>query len=172
MKKIVAISLLSLAYLAACATTQPMVSATLEPRSGSNATGTVSFRDLGNGDVEVRVDITGTTPGQHGFHIHETGDCSAPDATSAGPHFNPTNMNHGAPSTGMHHAGDFGNLTADANGVIRTTFRTRWISLDSSPTSAIGKAVILHEKADDLTSQPAGNAGARIACGVVTTGGM
>ena len=119
------------------------------------------------GNVEVVVDLTGVPPGVHGFHIHEKGDCGN-NGANAGGHFNPTGMVHGAPDAVSHHAGDFGNVTADANGEVHTRFTTHSISLtEGFSSSAIGHAVVLHEKADDLISQPSGNAGARIACGVV-----
>jgi Cu-Zn family superoxide dismutase len=146
---------------------RPMAMATLAPTSGQTAGGTVHFNDVGDGNVEVVVDLTGVPPGVHGFHIHEKGDCGN-NAANAGGHFNPTGMVHGAPDAVSHHAGDFGNVTADANGEVHTRFTTHSISLtEGFSSSAIGHAVVLHEKADDLISQPSGNAGARIACGVV-----
>jgi superoxide dismutase, Cu-Zn family len=162
-------ALLVLSVLAAaCATTsatQPAAVAALEPRSGSQASGTVRFVE-GSDGVTVIVDITGTTPGEHGFHVHDKGDCSAADATSAGPHYDVGGNPHGGPATPAHHTGDFGNLTADSSGAIRTQFTTRTITVGPGANSVVGKAVILHASADDLTSQPAGNSGARIACGV------
>jgi Cu-Zn family superoxide dismutase len=115
--------------------------------------------------VRVEVDLNGATTGIHGFHIHETGDCSAPDATSAGAHFNPSGAPHGSMSTATH-AGDFGNLTADSSGRINTEFSTRSITVAPGDRSVLGKAVLLHASPDDLTSQPSGNSGARVACGV------
>jgi superoxide dismutase, Cu-Zn family len=161
--------ILSLA-LAGCAT-QPTPVATavanLEPRSGSNARGTVTFTENSDGTVNVAVSVSGVTPpGVHGFHVHETGDCSAADATSAGGHFDVGGNPHGGPNRPPHHTGDFGNLTADANGVISTRFTSRTIRVSPGPNSVVGKAVILHASRDDLTSQPAGDSGARIACGV------
>jgi Cu-Zn family superoxide dismutase len=117
----------------------------------------------------VQVDLTGVPPGTHGFHIHEKGDCGN-NGANAGAHFNPTGMVHGAPDAVSHHAGDFGNVTAEANGEVHTRFTTHSISLKAAdPTSPVGRAVVLHEKADDLVTQPSGNAGARIACGIVET---
>lgn len=143
-------------------------SATLEPRSGSNARGTANFSQRSDGSVAMRVDISGVAPGLHGIHVHENGDCSAADATSAGGHFNPNNGPHGGPHDTARHAGDFGNVTADANGTIRTEVVVSGVTLGDGPASAVGKALVLHATADDFTSQPAGNSGARIACGVIT----
>jgi Cu-Zn family superoxide dismutase len=145
----------------------PMAMATLDPTSGSTAKGVVHFTDVGDGNVEVVVDLTGVPPGVHGFHIHEKGDCGN-NAMNAGGHFNPTGMIHGAPDAVSHHAGDFGNVTAEANGEVHTRFTTHSISLKANDTTnAVGHAVVLHANPDDLTSQPAGNAGPRIACGIV-----
>jgi len=147
----------------------PMASATLQPSSGQTAKGTVHFTDVGDGNVEVLVDLTGVPPGVHGFHVHEKGDCGN-NGNNAGGHFNPTGMVHGAPDAVSHHAGDFGNVTADANGEVHTRFTTHSITLKSGETTnPVGHAVVLHEKADDLVTQPSGNAGARIACGVIQT---
>jgi Cu-Zn family superoxide dismutase len=112
--------------------------------------------------------VTGLPPGQHGFHIHETGDCSAPDASSAGGHFNPTGAPHGAPSAAEHHAGDLGNIEANAEGQAEVNIHANGVSLEeAAPNSIKGKAVIVHAAADDLQTQPTGNAGARLACGVI-----
>ncbi|MGV3771555.1 MAG: superoxide dismutase family protein [Verrucomicrobiales bacterium] len=139
--------------------------AVLTPKSGSNVKGTVTFVEEVEG-VRVTANIQGLTPGPHGFHIHEKGDCSADDATSAGPHFNPTGAPHGAPTGGQHHVGDFGNLEADQRGEVKFNRVFTFLRMDGT-NSIVGRAVIVHEKADDLTSQPAGNAGARQACGVI-----
>jgi superoxide dismutase, Cu-Zn family len=140
--------------------------ASLESRSGSTVTGTVTLTEK-DGKVEVVAKVEGLTPGDHGFHIHEKGDCSAPDAKSAGDHFNPDQAEHGAPEAAAHHAGDFGNLTAGDDGKADKTWTVDFITLDDGPRSAVGKAFVVHEKPDDLKSQPSGNAGARIACGVI-----
>lgn len=162
------ISLAALLFIVGCAHSRgPMATATLDSTSGSTAKGTVHFTDVGDGNVEVQADLTGVPPGVHGFHVHDKGDCGN-NATNAGGHFNPTGMIHGAPDAVSHHAGDFGNVTADANGEVHTKFTTHSISLKAGETTnAIGHAVVLHGNPDDLTSQPAGNAGPRIACGVV-----
>jgi len=142
-----------------------LATVTLDPASGSQAHGTVTFIRQGDG-ILVKAEITGLTPGQHGIHIHDKGDCSAPDAMSAGGHFNPTGMPHGGPMTEMHHAGDFGNLVADENGVVHFEQVFHGLSFEGT-NSIIGRAIIVHAKADDLTSQPSGNSGARVACGVI-----
>ena len=143
----------------------------LAPTEGFNASGTVTFTQEGNG-VRVVADVMGVPQGQHGFHIHETGDCSAPDASSAGDHFNPTNTPHGAPDNpaDQRHVGDLGNLEAGADST-GTYDRTDTVISLQGPNSIIGKAVILHSGEDDLTTQPSGDAGDRIACGVIEMGG-
>lgn len=166
MKKLVLVSI-SLLVLAGCASTmRPTASATLMPTTGSTAQGTVRFVQLADGAVEVSVDLTGVPPGVHGFHVHDKGDCGD-NGNAAGGHFNPSATPHGAPQAEPHHAGDFGNVTADASGGVRTTFTTRSVTVEPGPNSAVGHAVILHANPDDLTTQPTGNAGGRIACGVV-----
>ena len=139
--------------------------AKLEPKSGSNVTGTVTFTKSGD-EVQVVAEIQNLKAGKHGFHIHEKGDCSAPDAASAGGHFNPTNRHHGGPVTTEHHTGDLGNIDADASGKVHFEWKGK-MSL-SGADSIIGKSVVVHEKEDDLKTDPAGNSGARIACGVIT----
>ena len=141
--------------------------ARLEPTQGNNVRGTVNFKAEGNG-VRVTADITGLTPGEHGFHVHEKGDCSAPDGSSAGAHFNPTNQPHGAREADARHVGDLGNLVADANGRAQLNYVDSKLAL-SGPNSIVGRAVIVHAKADDLKSQPSGEAGGRVACGVIQT---
>ena len=139
--------------------------AVLHPTTGSNVSGTVTFTASGN-QVKVVADITGLTPGKHGFHIHEFGDCSDPKAASAGSHFNPTHKQHGAPDASDRHAGDLGNIEADASGKAHLELTDSVMKLSGSD-SIIGHAVIVHEKADDLKTQPTGDAGGRLACGVI-----
>jgi Cu-Zn family superoxide dismutase len=127
--------------------------------------GLVTFTVKGD-VVVVNASITGLTPGKHGFHIHEKGDCSAPDGSSAGGHFNPTHMKHGAPTDAERHVGDLGNVVADEKGNATLVWNDKVIKL-SGPNSIIGKGVIVHAGEDDLKSQPTGNAGARVACGVI-----
>src|SRR6266571_2140136 len=138
--------------------------ATLDPKSESKVTGTVTFTKTGD-ETRVVADIENLTPGKHGFHIHEKGDCSAADAASAGGHFNPTQKHHGGPTTAEHHAGDLGNIEADASGKAHLDWKGK-LSL-SGKDSIIGRSVVVHEKEDDLKTDPAGNSGARIACGTI-----
>lgn len=141
--------------------------AEMKSASGSTVTGTVTFTEK-EGKTEVAIDLKGLKPGDHGIHIHEKGDCSAPDAKSAGDHFNPAKAPHGAPDAPQHHAGDLGNITAGEDGVAQKTVTVDFLTVAEGEKSAVGRAVIVHEKQDDLKSQPAGNAGARVACGVVS----
>ena len=168
MKKLVLFSC-SLLVVAGCASMNrgPMATATLAPTSGSTAAGTVHLTQLGDGAVEVQVNLTGVPEGTHGFHIHERGDCGD-NGNAAGGHYNPTGTPHGAPHADQKHAGDFGNVTANAQGNVATRFTTRSITVADGPITAVGHAIILHANPDDLQTQPTGNAGARIACGVVT----
>jgi Cu-Zn family superoxide dismutase len=143
-----------------------VATADLEPTRGNDVSGEARFRDLGEGQVEVELELTGLEPmSTHAFHIHEFGDCSAPDASSAGNHFNPTGEPHGLPPVPNRHAGDLGNLTADAEGtaVVRRTYNTLPLG---GTRAVIGKAIIVHESADRGV-QPSGGSGDRIACGVI-----
>src|SRR3954462_15464853 len=139
--------------------------AVLHPTTGSNVAGTVTFTASGE-TVKVVADISGLTPGKHGFHIHEFGDCSSPDGKSAGGHFNPGNHQHGAPDATDRHAGDLGNIEADATGKAHLEVTDTVMKLSGSD-SILGHAVIVHEKADDLKTQPTGDAGGRLGCGVI-----
>jgi Cu-Zn family superoxide dismutase len=139
--------------------------AVLHPTAGNNVTGSVTFTQSGE-TVKVVADITGLTPGKHGFHIHEFGDCSSSDGSSAGGHFNPTHKQHGAPDASDRHAGDLGNIEADASGKAHLEWTDKVMKL-SGADSIVGHAVIVHEKTDDLKTQPTGNAGGRLACGVI-----
>lgn len=143
----------------------PLAVAVMAPSSGSNVRGTVNFIQ-DKDKVRVEAIINGLSPGKHGFHIHEKGDCSAPDASSAGGHFNPTGMPHGGPDHEKRHVGDFGNLEADSSGQAKYSQTFADLKFDGA-TSILGKAVIVHEKADDLKTQPTGDAGGRVACGVI-----
>jgi superoxide dismutase, Cu-Zn family len=138
--------------------------AVLHSASGSQVAGTVTFTKTGD-TVQVVADITGLTPGKHAFHIHEFGDCSAADASSAGSHFNPMKKPHGAPDNPERHAGDMGNLEADSAGKAHLELKDSMLKLGGE-NSILGRGVIVHEKVDDW-SQPVGNAGGRVACGVV-----
>ena len=140
--------------------------ATVKLASTANQTarGEVTFTQEAGG-VRVTGSFSGLVYGEHGFHVHEKGDCSAPDAASAGGHYNPATKPHAAREAAERHVGDLGNLKADPYGLARVDFVDTGISL-AGPNSIIGKAVIVHEKADDFKTQPTGNAGARVACGV------
>lgn len=167
MKKFVLVTISAL-ILGACAhSKQPMATAMLQPSTGATAHGAVHFTQLSDGTVDVQADLFGVPPGVHGFHVHENGDCSN-NGQAAGGHFNPMNMPHAAPDMASHHAGDFGNVTADEKGEVHAKFNTHSVTVAAGTTSAVGHAVILHANPDDLTTQPTGNAGARIACGIVT----
>ena len=135
---------------------------------GNNVTGTVVFTKT-DGGVKIVADLQGLTKGKHGFHIHECGDCSAPDGTSAGGHFNPASKSHGAPMDMGRHAGDMGNIEADDNGKAHLEYVDPMMSL-AGEHSIIGRSVIVHKSEDDLKTQPTGNAGARVACGVIGIG--
>lgn len=137
----------------------------LHPTKGNNVKGTVTFTKESDG-IKVVADLEGLTPGKHGIHIHQYGDCSAPDAESAGGHFNPANTQHGGPNSQSRHVGDFGNITADQNGKAHLELTDKNISFEGAG-SIIGHALVIHAKEDDLKSQPSGNAGARVACGVI-----
>ena len=141
--------------------------ATLSPTQGSTVQGRMHFSKQPDGSVRVSGSVQGLPANSvHGFHLHEKGDCSAPDGSSAGGHFNPMLTAHGAHGAG--HAGDLPSLRADGSGVARFDFSSRSITVGHGRTDVIGQAVIVHQNADDFTTQPTGNAGGRLACGVVT----
>jgi len=139
--------------------------AVINPTKGNKVSGIVRFQEVPAG-VRVVADLTGLTPGKHGFHIHEYGDCSADDGTSAGGHFNPAKMPHGSPASVERHAGDLGNIEADTDGKAHLDYVDSKISFTGA-NSIIGRSVVVHEKEDDLKTQPTGAAGARVACGVI-----
>jgi Cu-Zn family superoxide dismutase len=140
--------------------------AVLHPTAGNKVSGIVTFTEEADG-VRVQADIAGLPPGKHGFHVHEFGDCSAPDLASAGAHFNPTNKPHAGPDSAARHVGDMGNVDADASGAAKLNYVDHEISLTNDQRSVIGRSVVVHAKADDLKSQPAGDSGARVGCGVI-----
>lgn len=142
--------------------------AQLKPTQGNTATGTVTFTQQGL-RVDVRVQVSGLTPNQeHGFHVHEKGDCSSPDGMSTGGHFNPGGQPHG-PQSGPHHGGDMPSLRADASGNAQAAFQMQGVSVGTGIDGLLGRGVIVHAKPDDYATQPTGNSGARIACGVITS---
>ena len=138
------------------------------PTQGNTVTGTVTFTKV-DGGVKVVADLQGLSAGKHGIHIHECGDCSAADGSSAGGHFNPMAKSHGAPMDAMRHEGDMGNITADAAGKAHLEYVDKNITLEGM-TSIIGRSIIVHKNEDDLKTQPTGNAGARVGCGVIGIG--
>lgn len=154
--------------LTGCAAPQgPAATASLRPTAGSNTSGTVRFVQAGS-QVLVSGEVRGLKPGaEHGFHVHEKGDCSSPDGTSAGGHFNPEGKPHGQHGPGLHHAGDLPSLKADANGVAAFSFESNSIAVGSGATDIVGKGLIVHRDPDDYTTQPTGNAGPRLACAVI-----
>ncbi len=140
--------------------------AKLVPTSGSKVSGAVSFTQYGD-KIMVEADISGLTPGAHGFHIHEKGDCRAADGMSAGGHFNPAGTAHGGPNGTPRHAGDLGNIVADASGHAVHSVELTDVTLGADANSIVGRAVVVHAGADDLATQPSGGSGARIACGLI-----
>src|SRR6266508_3199084 len=141
-------------------------SATIEPRSGSTVTGTATFEEISTGGVRVHVHIEKAPAGTHGLHIHEKGDCSDPEAKSAGGHFNPAGNPHAGPMDAKRHAGDLGNIEIKADGTGDLDTSSDLITVKAGPNSVVGRSVS-HEKEDDLKTQPTGNAGGRLGCGVI-----
>lgn len=143
--------------------------ATISSASGSGLTGTATFTKESQG-VKLVLTVEKATPGPHAVHLHQNGDCSKPDATSAGPHWNPTKQPHGKRGEGDHHKGDMPNMEIgqDGKGRLELTVDGWTIGGTDTTTNIINKAIIVHAKADDYKSQPAGNAGDRIGCGVIT----
>ncbi len=180
------ILLLSVGFLAYCASTSdetpetvepgetigvpppPQVVATaladLFPTEGSETNGSVTFEQT-NGRVKIVLEVRALTPGKHGFHIHAIGDCSSPDASSAKGHLNPGNTQHGAPDSPTHHAGDLGNIEADAEGNASFRMTVDFITLSEGPNSVLDKAVVV--EADEDNFDPSRSDGARLACGVI-----
>lgn len=141
---------------------------TLKGPEGSAIQGTVTFIQQGD-EVRIVADVAGAPEGKHGIHLHEHGDCGGEAFANAGGHFNPTDAPHACPPTEPRHAGDFGNIDIDADGKGHLELTTRDLTVSPGPKSVVGKAVVLHAHADDCESQPAGDSGARIACGAVHT---
>ena len=152
--------------LAACfaaAAQAQTASATLAPTAGNTTAGSVTFTQKGD-KVTVNVNLSGLAPGGHGFHVHEKGDCSAPDAMSAGGHFNPKSAaHHGGPSAPVRHGGDLGNMQVDSNGRGLLVVAVGDLTMDN----VVGRSIVVHQTVDDLKTDPAGNSGARVACGVI-----
>ena len=179
----IAVPALSLAVLAGCdhmhmnndgdkktvavAHIKPAPGATTQPAIGKGA-GTVTFTQKAVDKVRVQAELTGLPPGEHGIHIHEKSDLTAPDLSSAGPHFNPSHAKHAGPMAEMHHAGDLGNITADASGNAKLDITIDGVTLlGDGANNILMKSVVIHAKADDLKTDPSGNSGPRIAGGVI-----
>ena len=145
---------------------QPLMQATAVIRDLSGArVGAATFADTYTG-VLVTGNLTGIGLGAHGIHIHEIGKCEVP-FMSAGGHFNPMGMEHAGPADEKHHAGDLGNIEVQTGGTGDLTITSKMLTVQSGPNSVVGRSVIFHEKADDLKTQPTGNAGGRLGCGVI-----
>ena len=174
------ILLLSVGFLTYCASTPDETSETVEippppqvvamalvdlfPTEGSEANGSVTFEET-NGRVKITVEMSGLAPGKHGIHIHEIGDCSSPDASSTQSHWNPGNTPHGAPDSPTHHAGDLGNIEADAEGNASFQMTVDFFTLSEGPNSILGKAVVVETDEDNF--DPSRSDGAGLACGVI-----
>lgn len=141
--------------------------AEITPTEGNDARGTL-YLSTRNGTVQIAGTIRGLESGAHGFHIHEVGDCSAPDASSAGDHFNPHDDPHGSPRDleNAHHVGDLGNLTVNEQGEAQVDVEDNEMQL-SGPESVVGKAIVVHADQDDFETQPSGNSGAPVGCGEI-----
>lgn len=152
------------------AETKPFIEVThavvvLNPTKDSVVQGRVEFKKV-DGGVLITGEVSGLAPGKHGFHIHEFGDCSSADGSSAGGHFNPTHSKHGGPDHADRHAGDLGNIVANEFGVGVYSRVDTMIQLNG-PNTIVGHSLIVHSLPDDYTTQPTGNAGGRLACGVI-----
>ncbi len=146
-----------------------LAEAKLEPLNGSKVNGEVTFKELEDGSVLYNISVTGLEPNStHAIHIHQNGDCSAKDGSSAGGHWNPTEDEHGQLNKEHHHLGDIGNLQANDKGIAVLSGTTDLWTLSKKTSNNIrGHSIIVHAAADDFTSQPSGNAGQRVACGVI-----
>ena len=165
-------SLVALFVIASCGTLAPSMSepatkavAVVRPLRGSAVQGLVTFVQEGKG-VRIYAELTGLTPGKHGFHIHEFGDITSADGSSAGSHLNPKNTVHGGPDDKQRHIGDLGNIEADRSGKAKYNRVDNRISLTGA-NSIIGRSIVIKESPDDFKTQPGGGAGLRIAMGVI-----
>jgi Cu-Zn family superoxide dismutase len=167
------IPLATAALLGACAATAPSgpsASAQLMATKGNAVTGDVRFSRQGTA-VLVAGEVRGLTPyAEHGFHIHDKGDCSSGDGMSTGGHFNPLAKAHGAHAHSEHHAGDLVSLKADASGVATFSYTSTAITVGEGATDVIGRGLIVHRDPDDFKTQPTGNSGPRVACAVIAKG--
>jgi Cu-Zn family superoxide dismutase len=161
----------AVALLVACQTSPtddpPRATAALQPTKGNKAFGEATFEQAGD-KVRVIVFAQGLKPNaEHGFHIHEAGDCSSGDGMSAKGHFNPFGKPHGNPGSAERHAGDMPSLKSDANGNANLSFEVDTLTVSPGPASIVGRGLIVHVQPDDFKTQPTGNAGARSACAVI-----
>ena len=149
-------------FAVSCSTTKNY---TVNSKSGTNTQGTAKFTQTGK-NVELDLNVYKLTPGIHAVHLHEKGDCSAADASSAGGHWNPTTEAHGKWGHNEFHKGDIGNLNADKDGTARLVFKTdKWcIGCTDESKNIVGKSLVIHAAADDFKTQPTGNAGGRVGC--------
>jgi Cu-Zn family superoxide dismutase len=160
------LALLALLPIFACAPRPTLAEADLKPTRGNSATGQMSFAQLGR-DIVIKGEFTGLTPGPHGLHIHQYGDCSGPGAAHAGGHFNPFRKRHGPPGGPASHLGDLPMLTAGKDGRARFEARMVGLSLDDGQASILGRSVVVSARPDNFTTQPDGNSGPGVACGVI-----
>lgn len=144
--------------------------AVLHPTEGYEAHGVVEFK-LADDSIRIVADVWGLTPGKHGFHIHEYGNCSAEDASSAGGHFSVSDNEHAGPTDAYRHVGDMGNITADSSGHAHLELTDPVIAFEGM-FSILGRSVVVHAEEDDLSTQPAGDAGPRVACGTIGIAGL
>lgn len=173
MKKIIFSIVLIIAVIIGCKTKSNSndsknLKIAFESKSNSTVTGTATFIEK-NGKVTFVANLAGLKPGVHAIHIHEKSDCSAADGSSAGGHWNPTFKKHGKWGVGEYHRGDIGNFIADekGNGTITMTTDEWCIGCEDATKNILGKGLIVHQGTDDFTTQPAGNAGARVACSAI-----
>jgi Cu-Zn family superoxide dismutase len=162
----------SLPYIPGVTTPPPAAGVTLKDATGRVVGSGVFLQQ--DGGVRILLDLKGFTPGTKAVHIHAAGRCEPPSFESAGPHFNPTKAEHGSANPKGPHAGDLPNITVDATGQGHLEFTNSLVTLKPGPASLVngyGTALVVHERADDLRTNPAGNSGARIACGIVVLGG-
>ena len=155
------------AFTLSCTTTPTgLAHATVVAKSGSTVSGTATFGARGD-SVVVLLDISGATTGMHGVHIHQVGDCSAVDGSSAGAHFNPFSAAHGSPAAAQHHAGDLGNILVRNNGTGHLEISSPLLTMSSGAGAIVNRAIVIHAVQDDFTTQPTGNSGGRVGCGVI-----